>query len=69
MVTSANNEGDIPMNWNEIVKNLNLADQTTARTMILSSLSSLSMYNIVDLYRWRLEQPFKNINNILMDIR
>jgi len=53
-----------PADWNEIVKNLNLADQTTARTMILSSLSSLSMYNIVDLYRWRLEQPFKNINNI-----
>jgi len=53
-----------PAKWEEIVKNLWLSDQHNAKTMILYSLHSMSMYNLVDLYKWRLEQSFKNINSI-----
>jgi sulfatase maturation enzyme AslB (radical SAM superfamily) len=52
-----------PAEWDEIVKNLYLADQTNANTMILFSMHSLSAYSIVDLYKWRMSQPFKKLNN------
>jgi hypothetical protein len=53
-----------PAEWDEVVKNLWLSDASNAKTMVLYSLHSLSMLNVVDFYRWRLEQPFKNVNNI-----
>lgn len=53
-----------PADWDEIVKNLWLSDASKAKTMILYSIHSLSIHGLVDLYRWRLEQPFKNVNNI-----
>jgi sulfatase maturation enzyme AslB (radical SAM superfamily) len=53
-----------PAKWEEVVKNLWLSDQHNAKTMILYSLHSMSMYNLIDLYKWRLEQPFKNVNTI-----
>lgn len=53
-----------PAKWDEVVKNLWLSDASKAKTMILYSVHSLSIYNLVDFYRWRLEQPFKTINNI-----
>jgi sulfatase maturation enzyme AslB (radical SAM superfamily) len=53
-----------PAKWEEVVKNLWLSDQHNAKTMILYSLHSMSMYNLIDLYKWRLEQPFKNVNSI-----
>jgi len=53
-----------PAEWEPIVKNLYLADKTKANAMILFSVHSLSAYNIVDLYKWRMSQPFKRLNNI-----
>lgn len=53
-----------PAEWEEVVKNLWLSDASKAKTMVLYSLHSLSMLNVVDFYRWRLEQPFKNVNSI-----
>lgn len=53
-----------PAEWEPIVKNLHLADQTKATTMILFSMHSLSAYNIVDLYKWRMSQSFTKLNNI-----
>jgi organic radical activating enzyme len=53
-----------PAEWDEVVKNLWLSDKSNAKTMILYSIHSLSILNLVDFYRWRLEQPFKKINDI-----
>jgi MoaA/NifB/PqqE/SkfB family radical SAM enzyme len=53
-----------PADWAEVEKNLWLADQTKAKSMFLTSLHALNVHDLVDLYRWRLEQSFKRINDI-----
>ena len=53
-----------PAEWDEIVKNLHLSDKSNAKTMILYSIHSLSILNLIDFYRWRLEQPFEKVNDI-----
>lgn len=52
-----------PAEWDQIVKNLHLADKTKANTMLLFSMHSLSAYGIVELYKWRMAQNFERINN------
>lgn len=52
-----------PAAWEEILKNLWLSEKSKAKTMILYSIHSLSIYNLVDFYDWKLTQPFQNINN------
>jgi organic radical activating enzyme len=51
-----------PADWVEIEKNLLLADQTKAQVRFLASLHAMNVLNIVDLYKWHREQPYRNIN-------